>query len=72
MPSMQILVAWSPTGGDRKVHRTIVMAPGSVRVAERMPLAAGDPPPVDWVTEEAGTITLQVTEAPVYIHCVMP
>ena len=62
-----IWAVWSPTGVGHQSNRTLEHVPGRLVDAQQMPLTAVEPVhPV--VTEtEARTLTLQVTESPVYL-----
>jgi len=64
-PQQPIWVAWSPTGTQREVTRTLTV-PGSVFKAERMPLKAGKAEAVDYKSTP-GSIELPISESPVYL-----
>jgi hypothetical protein len=62
----RVLVAWSPTGADRKAAAEIPLGPGKLVRAERMPLAEGDVVPVE-VPVKAGTASVALEESPLYL-----
>jgi serine/threonine-protein kinase ATR len=65
-PKKKALVAWSPTGADRKAAAEIPLGPGKLVRAERMPLAEGDVAPVE-VPVKAGTASVALEESPLYL-----
>lgn len=60
-----VVALWSPTGSGRTAEVTLPLK-GKVLHAERMPLAAGDPPKVDYESD-GETVHLTVGEAPIYL-----
>ena len=62
----KVLVAWSPTGSDRKATADIPLGKGKLVRAERMPLAEGEVAPVD-VPVVAGAARVGVEESPLYL-----
>ncbi len=69
-PQRVIVAAWSPTGTDRRVTRTIEAPP--VDRAEAMPLAAGPAPAVQVENERPGRVRLEIGESPVFLFCRIP
>ena len=66
-PKEPIWVAWSPTGSQREVNKTILIGHDKVIKAERMPLKEGAPEDVSITSDEKGAIDLKISESPVYI-----
>jgi len=62
-----VVVAWSPTGSDRRAVRTIEV--GAVEKAERMPTAAGATPAVRYEVAGPGRVRLEIDESPVFLFC---
>jgi serine/threonine-protein kinase ATR len=62
----KVLVAWSPTGADRKATAEIPLGRGKLLRAQRMPLVEGDGAPVE-VPVKAGTASIAVEESPLYL-----
>lgn len=62
----RVLVAWSPTGADRKAAADLALGSAKLVRAERMPLAEGDIVPVQ-VPVKAGAATIAVEESPLYL-----
>jgi serine/threonine-protein kinase ATR len=62
----RVLVAWSPTGADRKAAADLALGSAKLVRAERMPLAEGDVVPVE-VPVKAGAATIAVEESPLYL-----
>jgi len=65
-PKKKVLVAWSPTGADRKAAAEISLGAGKLLRAERMPLVEGDAAPVE-VPVKAGTASVALEEYPLYL-----
>ena len=65
-PTKKVLVAWSPTGADRKATAEVPLGKGKLLRAERMPLVEGDAPPV-LVQVRAGAASVDVEESPLYL-----
>jgi len=61
-----IWAVWSPTGDGRQATETLEHAPGRLVDAQQMPLTATEPVHPKVTETDAGSITLQVTESPVY------
>ena len=62
----KVLVAWSPTGADRKATAELPLGTGKLVRVERMALAEGDVAPVE-VPVKAGAATVAVDESPLYL-----
>ncbi|HZE96679.1 MAG TPA: hypothetical protein VE981_06620 [Planctomycetota bacterium] len=62
----KMLVAWSPTGADRKATAELPLGKGKLVRAERMPLTEGDVAPVD-VPVKAGIASVALDESPLYL-----
>lgn len=62
----KVLVAWSPTGADRRAATELPLGAATLVRAERMPLAEGDVAPVD-VPVKAGVASVAVEEGPLYL-----
>ena len=67
-----IWAVWSPSGDDRQVTATLEHVPGRLLDARQMPLTATVPVPPMVTQTEAGSLTLQVTESPVYLRFAKP
>jgi hypothetical protein len=63
----RVWVAWSPTGSGREQEMTLTGLPQKPSKIERMPVANGPAPAVEWKSTTAGAITLKITESPAYI-----
>lgn len=64
-PKEKILVAWSPTGGNR-IAKARLSVPGKVVKAEKMPLKEGPAPSVP-VQASSGNVSLEIDESPTFI-----
>lgn len=67
-PSKRVWAVWSPTdgtSGTRKIRLSLSAA--DIQRAERMPLAAGPPPPVRWTAVGHGQVEIEVGASPLYL-----
>lgn len=62
----KVLVAWSPTGTDRKSTAELPLGSATLVRAERMLLAEGDAVPFE-VPVKSGSASIPVEESPVYL-----
>ena len=62
-----VWVVWSPTGRGRRASVTLSRVPGRAVKAERMPLAAGDPPTVAGKRVGARSYRMRIGESPTYV-----
>lgn len=65
-PKRRVIAAWSPTGSGRKTEAKIPLEGARLVRAERMPLAAGDPPALAPAVQ-TGVVTVPVEESPIYV-----
>jgi serine/threonine-protein kinase ATR len=64
-PKNKIVVAWSPTGAGRSAEVDLPVGTSRVVRAEKMPVAAGDAPPVRF-NAQAGAVRFTLEESPIY------
>ncbi len=60
-------VVWSPTGSNREQRVTLDSLPGRIIKAVQMPLQNGDAVQADYQSSDATSLTLTVTESPIYL-----
>ncbi|MGA2499383.1 MAG: hypothetical protein ABSH20_16710 [Tepidisphaeraceae bacterium] len=65
-PGKRIIVAWSPTGSDRKAQATITVG-GRVERAPAMQTAAGAAAEVPFKQTAAGDVSIEIGESVVYL-----
>jgi hypothetical protein len=65
-PKKRVLVAWSPTGADRKAAAEIPLGSGKLVRVERMPIAEGEAAPIE-VRVKAGIASVALEESPLYL-----
>jgi len=66
-PGTTAWVAWSPTGSGREAEVTLEGLPQMPTKAERMPVAEGDAPAVEWKAAGPRAVKLTVSESPTYL-----
>jgi hypothetical protein len=69
-PKEPIWVAWSPTGAQREVSRSVVV-PGTIVMTARMPLKPGDAP-IPAIINDGNAEALPITESPLYLWLKLP
>ncbi|MBN1816082.1 MAG: hypothetical protein JW828_01900 [Sedimentisphaerales bacterium] len=62
-----IFVAWSPTGNERTVDRTIAVGP--VERIEKMPLSDKEPETIPVIRKPNGEVSVPITESPIFLFC---
>ena len=60
-------VVWSPTGNDREQQVTLQNIPGRPVKAEQMPLQNNSSNKIDYQVPDARSITLTISESPIYL-----